>query len=67
MSIQDNAGTALLATSGGTAAFSWLAQLDTIVSILVGMLGAVGIVYSIIWHRVRIAESRRKDNESSDR
>lgn len=66
MSVQNNAGSVLLATSGGTAAFGWVAQLDTIVSILVSMLGAVGIVYSIIWHRVRIAESKRKTNEKDD-
>ena len=63
MSLQDNAGNALLATSSGTAMVGWLAQLDTIVSIIVGVLGGVGIVYSIIWHRCRIRQLRKKNDE----
>lgn len=64
MSIEQNAGNALLALSSTTGIANVLAQADTIISIIVGCLSAVGIIYSIVWHRVRIAKA--KANESSN-
>lgn len=57
MSINANAGSAILAVSTGTGVVNWLSQVDLIISIGVGILSAVGIVYSIIWHRVRIRKA----------
>jgi len=66
MSLQDNAGNALLAAASSTGMVNFLSTADTIISIVVGCLSAVGIVYSIIWHKVRIAKEK-KANEQSKR
>lgn len=63
MSIDANAGNVLLALSASSGVANWLAQADTIISIVVGVLSAVGIVYSIIWHRVRINAAKKKADE----
>ena len=65
MSLEANAGNALLAVSSGTGFVNFLAQADLVISIVVGVLSAVGVVYSIIWHRVRIKNARRKRDEQS--
>lgn len=63
MNIQDNAGSAILVVSGGNGFMNALGQVDTIVSIVVGLLSIVGIGYSIVWHRSRIrAAARQRDN-----
>ena len=64
MSIQDQAGNVLLATAGGSGLMNFLAQADLIISILVGCLSAVGIIYSVLWHRVRIKSAGRKRDRS---
>lgn len=61
--MENNAGNAMLAFATGTGFINWLAQADQIISIIVGILSAVGIVYSIIWHRVRIASAKKKSGE----
>ncbi len=63
MALEANAGNALLAVSTGTGFANFLAQADLFISIVVGVLSAVGVVYSIIWHRVRIKQARKKNNE----
>ena len=56
-------GSVILAASGGTGLANVLAQADAIVSIVVGVLSAIGIVYSIVWHRCRIRALRKKKDE----
>lgn len=64
MSVQDNAGNAVLAAASGSGLVNLLTQADLIISVVVGCLSVVGIVYSIIWHRVRIGNAkRRRDSE----
>ena len=63
MSVEANAGNALLALSSTTGVANVLAQADTVVSLIVGVLSAVGIVYSIVWHRVRIKQARKNSND----
>lgn len=65
MSLEANAGNALLAVSSGTGFANFLASADLVISIVVGVLSAVGVVYSIIWHRVRIKNAKRKRDEQS--
>lgn len=64
--MDNQAGNAVLATSASGGLINWLTQADLIISVLVGVLSAVGIIYSIIWHRVRINKARTKSNESSN-
>jgi hypothetical protein len=61
--MENNAGNAILAMAGSTGLINWLGTADVIISIVVGILSAVGIVYSIIWHRVRIKSSTKKSNK----
>jgi hypothetical protein len=61
--MQEQTGNVLLATASGTGLANFLANADLIVSIFVGCLSAVGIVYSIIWHKVRINQARKKEDE----
>jgi hypothetical protein len=61
--MQEHTGNVLLAAATSTGLVNFLAQADLIVSIFVGCLSAVGIIYSIIWHRVRIKQTRKKDDE----
>jgi hypothetical protein len=61
--MQEHTGNVLLAAATSTGLINWLASADLIVSILVGCLSAVGIIYSIIWHRVRIRQVRRKKDD----
>lgn len=63
MTIEANAGNAILALSASSGVANFLAQADTIVSIIVGVLSAVGIIYSIVWHRVRIKNSRKNSDD----
>lgn len=58
MSIDANAGNAILALSASSGVANWLTQADALISIVVGVLSAVGIVYSIIWHSLRIKQAR---------
>ncbi len=60
--MNNQAGNAILLMSTGTGVTNALVQADMIISIIVGVLSAVGILYSIIWHRVRIKQSRKKRN-----
>ena len=64
MSLQDQAGNAVLAAASGTGVINWLTIADAALSVVVGCLSAVGLVYSIIWYHVRIKE---KSNDKSDR
>ncbi len=61
--MQAQTGNVLLAAAASTGLANFMAQADTIISIIVGILSAVGIVYSIIWHKVRIAQAKKKDDE----
>ena len=63
--MQDNAGNVLLATASSTGLVNVLAQADLVISIVVGVLSAVGVIYSIIWHRVRIKNARSNKDEQS--
>jgi len=65
MTIQDQAGNAVLASAGGAGVINWLSQVDMVLSIIVGALSAVGIVYSIVWHRVRIKQVKEKSRAKS--
>jgi len=60
MSLQSSAGHVVLAASSSVGVVNWMGNLDTAVSIIVGVLSAVGIIYSIAWHRVRIKQAREK-------
>ena len=62
MSNEHNAGNAMLALASTTGIANFISQADTIISIVVGILSAVGIIYSIIWHRVRIKNAKRKED-----
>ncbi len=42
-----------------------LAHIDTMISIAVGCVGLVAAFYSIVWHKVRIAKERQKNDESN--
>jgi len=66
MALEQHAGNALLAVSSGTGVANVLAQADLVISIVVGCLSAVGIIYSIVWHRVRIKLAKRKANDKSN-
>lgn len=63
MSVESQAGNAILALASTTGVANFMTQADTVISIVVGILSAVGIVYSIIWHRVRINAAKRKSDE----
>lgn len=63
MSMESNAGNALLAVSSGTGFANFLTQADLVISIVVGILSAIGVIYSIVWHRVRINQAKRKADE----
>jgi len=66
MTIQDQAGNAVLASAGGAGVVNLLSQVDLFLSIIVGALSAIGIVYSIVWHRVRIKQAKEKSRAKSD-
>ena len=66
MALEQNAGNALLAVSSGTGFANFLAQADLVISIIVGVLSAIGVIYSIVWHRVRIKNAKRNPNGQSD-
>ena len=60
--MEQNAGNAILGVAASTGLANFLTQADLYLSIIVGVLSAVGIVYSIIWHRVRIKAAKEKSN-----
>jgi len=64
MTIQDQAGNVVLATAGGSGLVNVLTQADLIISIIVGCVSVVGIIYSVVWHRVRIKQAKEKSHAS---
>lgn len=64
---QDIAGDLAFAGSASVAGFTWVAQVNEILQMVATAVAIVAGVYAIVWHKVRIADARRKNDEQSDR
>ena len=54
---------ATVATSAGVVGVTWITQLNEILQLGLTAASIVGVVYAIAWHRTRIRDSKRKNDE----
>lgn len=62
----DQVGTGALALSSTTGIVGIMSIADLMLSITVGILSVIGLVYSICWHRARIRNLQERHDEESN-
>ena len=63
---QDVAGDLAAAGSAGVASWTWIATANDVLQLIATCVAIVAGIYAVVWHRVRIAEVKRKNNEQSN-
>lgn len=54
---------AAAASSAGIAGFTWIAQVNDIMQFVATGVAIIAGIYAIVWHRVRIADMKRKTDK----
>jgi hypothetical protein len=54
-------------TTAGIAGWTWLTPLTELAQLGATAVAIVTGIYAIVWHRARLAELKRKQNEQSNR
>lgn len=63
---QDVAGDLAAAGSAGVASWTWIATANDVLQLIATAVAIVAGIYAVVWHRVRIAEVKRNNDEQSN-